>query len=409
MLKTRIITEIFKQTDTPVLLITDNSPEWHNESFAALPADIRDQLIKYATRGDDIPLLLAGFRFDRLQAKQHLLLVGTPAGRNLHEKQLVRRLIPTLAEGGDPWLATASVIGPLLDWHHCAAVKHKSASADDLLGHWHDGELLPPKHLPLESSAAAELYSEEQEQLVLIEPEKLYPNDPLFQGSGAKLCVLQRVDRDSGQATGYLCLWSENTAQDPVSAGRVLALAADLLASHLAANGHDSSGELPELPDYPTDDLTGLPGRTAFDATLELFEEHYRRYQQSCELAMLDINGLSAINQRSGIEKGDEVLCRFANLLRHICRPEDRVFRFGGDEFVILMPYRLEPPPLRERLNHVEQEMRKLPGLENFSASSGIASIEETNGSSDDLMLLSDRRLRQAKAARNDNQGTDNG
>lgn len=408
MLKTRIITEIFKQADTPVALFMDNAPEWHNDRFAALPIESRERLVEHATSGIDAPVFVSGYRFELLSAKQHRLLIGTSDRRDLREKQLIRELIPSLAEGGDPWLTSASVIGPLLEWQHCAAIKHKSATADDLLGHWHNGKLMPPGHLPLASSAAAELYSGGQEQLVLLEPEKRYPDDPLFHNSEAQLCIMQRVDRASGQAAGYLCIWSDGSTSDLAPAGRLLALAADLIASHLDSDGRRPQQEMPELPDYPTDDLTELPGRTAFDATLELFEEHYLHYGQNCELAMLDINGLSTINQTRGFEQGDAVLRHFAALLRHICRPEDRVFRFGGDEFVVLMPYRQEPPPLRERLGHVEREMRKKPGLESFSASAGIASLSESNGSSDDLMLLSDRRLRQAKAAHNDNQGIDN-
>ncbi|KEA65703.1 GAF domain/HD domain protein [Marinobacterium lacunae] len=404
MLKTRIITEIFKHSSHPIALFRDNSAEWHNTRFAELPESMRAALAKWAETADG-PQMFGNYLFEPLAAEQHQLIIGTDAMRSDGERQLVRSLLPALAQGGDPWLTSATVLGPLLDWPHCAALKHKTANSDDLLGHWHSGDLQPPRQIPLENSVLAALYQAGNEALTLIRPAEQYPNDPLLEHDGSALAMLQRVDHNSGQAAGTLCVWGFDGKQDLVLTGRLLSLCADLIASHLAVNGREPSGDLPNLDTFPIDELTALPGRDAFDSTLVAFEEHYRHYQQNCEMAMLDINGLSSINQSAGIEFGDSVLRDFAQKLRHICRPEDRVFRFGGDEFVVLMPYRQEPPPLRERLIQIEAEMREHAGLKEFSASAGVASLSETNGSSDDLMLLSDRRLRQAKLARNQNKG----
>src|SRR3546814_3533587 len=55
-------------------------------------------------------------------------------------------------------------------------------------------------------------------------------------------------------------------------------------------------------------------------------------------LAMLDLDHFKTVNDRFGHEAGDQVLVDLAELLRAHSRPEDRLFRFGGEEFVLLLP-----------------------------------------------------------------------
>src|SRR3546814_3070311 len=54
-------------------------------------------------------------------------------------------------------------------------------------------------------------------------------------------------------------------------------------------------------------------------------------------LAMLDLDHFKTVNDRFGHEAGDQVLVDLAELLRAHSRPEDRLFRFGGEEFVLLL------------------------------------------------------------------------
>src|SRR3546814_4415397 len=53
---------------------------------------------------------------------------------------------------------------------------------------------------------------------------------------------------------------------------------------------------------------------------------------------MLDLEHFKTVNDRFGHEAGDQVLVDLAELLRAHSRPEDRLFRFGGEEFVLLLP-----------------------------------------------------------------------
>ncbi len=86
------------------------------------------------------------------------------------------------------------------------------------------------------------------------------------------------------------------------------------------------------------DSLTGVPNRRAMEQELQMAVAEHRRDGTAFGLAMLDLDHFKSINDEHGHEAGDEVLIAFAELLRCATRKVDRCFRFGGEEFVLLMP-----------------------------------------------------------------------
>ena len=86
------------------------------------------------------------------------------------------------------------------------------------------------------------------------------------------------------------------------------------------------------------DPLTGLPNRAAWSERLE--HEELRVQQQGGDLllAMLDLDHFKSINDSYGHQAGDKVLKIIAGELRKRLRPNDFIARFGGEEFVLLMP-----------------------------------------------------------------------
>jgi diguanylate cyclase (GGDEF)-like protein len=85
------------------------------------------------------------------------------------------------------------------------------------------------------------------------------------------------------------------------------------------------------------DALTGLGNRRYFDEQLKRAMHHAKRKDLTVGLIVCDLNKFKAINDNYGHDIGDQVLSHFAQALRVSIRDSDSVFRFGGDEFVILV------------------------------------------------------------------------
>ena len=117
------------------------------------------------------------------------------------------------------------------------------------------------------------------------------------------------------------------------------------------------------------DPLTGLGNRRAFEADLaDALAD--RRRSGGLLLAMVDVDGLKAVNDTFGHPAGDRVLRATAVALRSKVRAGDRVYHLGGDEFAALLPSG-DPEALAARLgHHIEAEV---PGAGNIRASIGIA------------------------------------
>jgi diguanylate cyclase (GGDEF)-like protein len=87
-----------------------------------------------------------------------------------------------------------------------------------------------------------------------------------------------------------------------------------------------------------TDPVTELPNHRALLARLEQELERARRYSRACSLLFLDLDHFKALNDGYGHTTGDAVLCEFAGLLRAQLRGMDTVGRWGGEEFVAILP-----------------------------------------------------------------------
>jgi len=86
------------------------------------------------------------------------------------------------------------------------------------------------------------------------------------------------------------------------------------------------------------DPLTGLFNRHYFNSIIASELSRADRYDRPMTLMMIDIDGFRAVNNTFGHLKGDDVLREIAQMLEQSVRDADSVIRYGGDEFLILMP-----------------------------------------------------------------------
>lgn len=88
-----------------------------------------------------------------------------------------------------------------------------------------------------------------------------------------------------------------------------------------------------------TDPLTGLMNRRKFVEVITLSLEESNRYQQPLSVILIDIDYFKTINDRYGHDVGDRVLQSFAEILKTSARMTDAIARWGGEEFIVLLPF----------------------------------------------------------------------
>ena len=87
-----------------------------------------------------------------------------------------------------------------------------------------------------------------------------------------------------------------------------------------------------------TDGLTGVDNRRSLEQRLEEMFEHSLRLHEPIACVMCDIDHFKKVNDTYGHAAGDEVLKQFAEILKNEAREIDRVGRYGGEEFLLLLP-----------------------------------------------------------------------
>lgn len=152
-----------------------------------------------------------------------------------------------------------------------------------------------------------------------------------------------------------------------------------------------------------TDPLTGLSNRRAFDDYLEQEWQRGLREKTPISILLVDVDHFKKINDQYGHPAGDACLRELANRLRmHFKRPADRIVRFGGEEFAVVMP-NTESNALAqaERFRSaMESEKIKVSSEEIIpvTISAGLATVIPTAEMNPrDIVKLADEALYQAK------------
>jgi diguanylate cyclase (GGDEF)-like protein len=154
------------------------------------------------------------------------------------------------------------------------------------------------------------------------------------------------------------------------------------------------------------DDLTGLYNRREFDRLLGEEIARSRRTERSLSMIMLDLDRFKTINDTRGHPVGDIVLQHAAKVLHKQVRVIDRVARYGGDEFALILPETSAKAGLlvAHRLAQIiTNEPCRIPGEEmgippvNYSFSLGVAEFPGDADTQEDLVLRADQALYYSK------------
>jgi diguanylate cyclase (GGDEF)-like protein len=146
------------------------------------------------------------------------------------------------------------------------------------------------------------------------------------------------------------------------------------------------------------DELTGLGNRRAFDEALTVEIGRAAQARLPLSLGLIDVENLKRINDRTGHLEGDRILGEVARALERSARESDRCFRWGGDEFVVLMPGtdRAGADRLLARMAETVAQTCEAPDGHAVALTVGAATLEPGQ-SPEDLLAAADVSLLEQK------------
>lgn len=150
------------------------------------------------------------------------------------------------------------------------------------------------------------------------------------------------------------------------------------------------------------DPLTHLCNRQAFDMTLQREIEFAKRHKTNLSLLVVDIDFFKQVNDTYGHQAGDLVLIEFAERLRQIHRQSDMIFRYGGEEFTLILAH-TEQKGAMQVAERICQKTAETPFIikqkeVTITVSIGVSTHQETENNKK-LFSRADIALYTAKAA----------
>ena len=203
-----------------------------------------------------------------------------------------------------------------------------------------------------------------------------------------------------GHATGLIALYNTGTHPFTEKDAQVAELFANQVAIVL-----DNSRRVEQMEKQAiTDELTGLYNRRAFASLAEKEVGRARRYQRPLALILFDIDHFKNVNDTHGHLMGDQVLRILTEKVTKTTRSTDIVCRYGGEEFIVLMPEagREEAMAMAERLREMVSGITVVApgGTLSLTISLGMAEFEAGSDETlENLIHRADKAMYEAKAA----------
>jgi diguanylate cyclase len=146
------------------------------------------------------------------------------------------------------------------------------------------------------------------------------------------------------------------------------------------------------------DSLTGLLNVRYLTETLTRILRAAQRRSEPVSVVYIDINDFKTINDTQGHQRGDEILRTIGAVIKRTTRLEDSCFRYGGDEFCLILPNCREEDAIEPYMNRLISELKKY--LEDVTLSIGIVQAGPNEyGEPDALIHQADAKMYSAKKA----------
>ena len=231
-------------------------------------------------------------------------------------------------------------------------------------------------------------YDEEIDSYIVAEPESM-------------IC-LPIVSR--GSVLGVL-VFVTSEAEPPLTREKLLLI--ETFADYLAIAVENATNYQKVQDLTITDDLTQLYNSRYLPVVLERELARARRYDECLSLVFIDLDNFKLVNDKFGHMAGSQILTEFGDFLFHQIRTTDIGIRYGGDEFVLVLP----KTPKKDAIRVVQRAIEDLRGhvfLKNknlniqITASFGISTFPEDAGSIDALIAAADRAMYHVKRTTKD-------
>jgi diguanylate cyclase (GGDEF)-like protein len=217
------------------------------------------------------------------------------------------------------------------------------------------------------------------------DPPKLLKDNGLFPGVGAVLCEEFELARPSRTVARWIA------RKVRAQSYHIVAVATDITADVDLTSAYERMAL--------TDRLTGVANRRAVETQLQQELLRLRRYQTPVSFVLFDLDHFKTINDTHGHGAGDEVLRQVAKTLSALVRETDIVSRWGGEEFLVVLPETSHSGALicAERIRAKVEALGQRLGFP-VTISGGV--YQPGPGESmNDLLTRTDARLYEAKRA----------